>query len=133
MTIKPSGNIAIVWGSGGANGGANSITGSICETLTMTPKNAAPIDIENDEGFTAIQVMLRDGFDAKATYVYDSNRSIPAEGANITLVGPKQDGNAGTTNFNCTFWSFGFSRNKKKEKTVEISFTHRPLINGSPA
>lgn len=134
MTTKTAQNIAIVWGTNSAlsGGGNNAMTGAIIETLQVTPKNGSPIDIEEGSGLTAIQVMLKDGFDGKSTHVYDSNRALPAEGANITLVGPKNDGNVGTANYNCTFWSFSFSKNKKKEATVEMTFTYRPLINGDP-
>lgn len=131
--IKPSANIAIVWGSANAAAGANANvmpSGLILETLTITPKNADPIDIEGGVGFTAIQVGIKDGFNAKATGVYDSNKIMPAEGANITLVVPKSDGaTAGTENVNCTFWSWGFTKSRKKEQTIELNFTHRPDIN----
>jgi len=127
-TIKPSANIAIVWGTVNAvNAGMN---GLLIETLQLTPKNGAPIDIESGAGFAAVQVGLKDGFDGRATAAYDSNIALLAEGANIAVVGPKSDGNAGTTNINCTFWSWSFTRGKKKESTIEIVFTHRPDING---
>jgi hypothetical protein len=132
-TIKASSNIAIAWGSANAVSGANANvmpSGMLLETLQITPKNGDPTDIEDGNGFTAIQVGITDGFNAKATGVYDANKIMPAEGANITLVVPKSDGtNAGTTNVNCTFWSWGFARGRKSEKKVELSFTYRPLIN----
>lgn len=131
-TIKASGNIAIVWGAdNAANGGANILpTGMILETLTVTPKNADPIDIEGNAGFAAVQIGIKDGFNAKASGVYDSNKGLPAEGDNIVLVIPKADGaNVGTQNVNCTFWSWGFTRSRKKEQMVELNFTHRPDIN----
>lgn len=132
-TIKASGNIAIVWGTtNAANGGNNSIFGMLIETLTITPKNGDPIDIENGDGFAAIQVGLKDGFNAKATGVYDTTKIMPAEGQNITFVGPKQDGNSGTANYNCTFWSWGLSKSRKKETMVDVNFTYRPVINGDP-
>lgn len=131
-TIKASANIAIVWGTdNAANSGANILpTGMILETLTITPKNSDPIDIEGNAGFTAIQVGLKDGFNAKASGVWDGNKGLPAEGNNIVLVIPKSDGaNVGTQNVNCTFWSWGFTRARKKEQLVELNFTHRPDIN----
>lgn len=131
-TIKASANIAIVWGTdNAANGGANVLpSGMIAETLTVTPKNSEPIEIEGNAGFAAIQVGLEDGFNAKMTGVYDSNKAMPAEGQNIVLVVPKTDGaNNGTQNVNCTFWSWGFTKARKKEQLVELNFTHRPDIN----
>jgi hypothetical protein len=129
-TIVPSGNIAIVWGTVNA-GGAPS--GSIIETLSITPKDGDPIDIEGGAGFSKIQVGLWDGFGARATAVFDSNLAYPAKGSNVTLVGPKMNGNAGTANYNCTFWSWGFTRSRKKEKMIELNFTYRPDINGDPS
>jgi hypothetical protein len=134
--IKPSGNIAIIWGTvNAANAGANVMpTGLILESLSITPKNGDPIDIEGGAGFTAIQVGIKDGFSAKATGVYDSNKAMPAEGDAVTLIGPKQDGaNAGNANYNCTFWSWGLTKARKKETMVELNFTYRPDINGAPS
>lgn len=132
-TIKPSANIAIVWGTANAAAGSNANvlpSGMILETLQITPKNADPIDIEDGNGFTAIQVGLKDGFSAKASGVYDSNKIMPGEGANITLVVPKSDGaNAGTENVTCTFWSFEVNRARKTETKVTLNFTHRPQLN----
>lgn len=134
-TIKASANIAIKWGTvSAANAGANVMpTGMILETLSVTPKNSDPIDIEDGDGFSAVLVGLKDGFGAKATGVYDANKAMPAEGDAITLLGPKQDGaSTGTANYNCTFWSWGMTRSRKKEQMVELNFTHRPNINGAP-
>ena len=124
-TIK--GITAIVWGTDNAS---NMTDGLILETLSITPKNAEPIDIEGNLGFSAILVGLRDGFSARATAVFVSNKAFPQEGDNITLVGPRSNGTSGTNNYNCTFWSWNFTRGRKKEAMVELVFTHRPDING---
>lgn len=132
-TIKASANISIVWGTANAAAGANANcapSGMILETLSITPKNGDPIDIEGGEGFTAIQVGLKDGFNARATAVYDANKIMPGEGNTVTIVVPKSDGaNTGTTNVNCTFWSYSFSRSRKKESMVELVLTNRPDLN----
>ena len=129
-TIKPSANIAIVWGTANSINSPANTAGLILETLSITPKNSDPIDIEGGAGFTAIQVGIKDGFSAKASAVYDSNKAMPGEGDNIVVVVPKSDGaNAGTQNVNCTFWSWGFTRSRKKEAMIELTFTHRPDIN----
>jgi hypothetical protein len=130
-TIKAADNIAIVWGTeNAANFGTNMVGGTMLETLSITPKNGEPVDIEGGAGFAKIQVLVKDGFNARATAVYDSNKAIPAAGANVTLVGPKDDGvNTGTQNYNCTFWTWGFTKSRKKEKLIELFFTHRPDIN----
>lgn len=128
LQIKASSNIAVVWGTKNSVLG-NTLAGAICETLTLTPKNASPIDIEDGDGFAAIQVGLDDGFDAKSSHVYDSNKAMPVQGDTVVLVGPKNDGNAGTKNYNCTFWSWGATRSRKKEKMVDFTYTYRPNIN----
>ena len=124
--IKASGNIAIVWGTPNALG---NMTGIILETLTITPKNAMPIDIEDGPGFAAIQSFLEDGFDAKASWIFDSAKALPAAGSNIVLQGPNLGG-TGLANYNCTFWSASLTQAKKKESLCELTFTRRPGING---
>lgn len=125
-TIKAKGNLSIIWGLTNA---AN-LTGIELETLKITPKNKEPIDVEGSAGFSAILVGLKDGFNATASAIYDNNTALPAEGATISLVVPKNDGaNAGTQNVNCTFWSWDWSRDKKNPAKIELLFTHRPDIN----
>ena len=128
-TIKPSANIAIVWGTANSINSPNGVSGLILETLSITPKNGDPIDIEGGAGFAAIQVGIKDGFNAKATAVYDSNKALPAEGDSIVVVIPKSDGaNTGTQNVNCTFWSWGMGKARKKEATVVLNFTYTTEI-----
>jgi hypothetical protein len=129
-TTKASGNISIIWGTANGINSPSGLAGMILESLTFTPKNADAIDIENGDGLAAIQVFVEDGGDFKATGLYDSNRALPAAGANVVIVLPKSDGNAGTSNVNATFWSYGFSRGRKKEATVELNLTRRPTIDG---
>jgi len=126
-TIKPSGNIAILWGTDNA---MNAPSGALIDTLQLTPKNGSPIEIEGNRGFSAIQVGLQDGFDARVACVYDSNKAYPKQGDAVTLVGPNLDGNIGTHNYNCTMWSWQFGRTKKGQATIELTLTYRPDING---
>jgi hypothetical protein len=132
-TIKPSANISILWGTKNAANGPNANaapSGMLLETLSFTPKHGEPVDIEDGDGIAAIQV--HPGYDGgafRATGVYDQNKAMPVEGDNITVVMPKRDGNINTTNVNCSFWSWSFTRTRKKEATVELIFTHRPSIN----
>lgn len=130
-TIKAGANIAIVFGvKNGINIGANVINGLLLESLTLTPKNGAPIDIEDADGFSAALVGLKDGWDGKATAIYDSAKQMPEEGATATVVAPNTAANGvNTANLNCTFWSWGFTRTKKKEAVIELTFTNRPGIN----
>lgn len=129
--IKPTTPIVILWGT--ANGvlyNNASVIPFVVETISITPKNGGPIDIEGNQGFTAFQVGLDDGFDGKATCVYDSNLALPQLGDTIKIPIPLSNGTKGTNNTNCTVWSYGFSRGRKNEAKVELSFTNRPDING---
>lgn len=125
-TIKVQGNIAIVWGTKNAINAPNGLAGLVLDSLQLTPKNGEPVDIEDGDGLTIIQALAADGFNGKATAVYDANKALPAAGDNIQVLAPKGDGNAGTTVLNATFWSWSFSRSKKNPATVELSFTQRP-------
>jgi hypothetical protein len=126
-TIVTTDNIALVWGTPNAANLGNNAAGILIDSLTATPKNGEPIDIEGGAGFTKAQVYLDDGFNAKATCVFDSNIVYPVKGQAVTLVGPILDGsNKGTKNYNCRFWSAGWTRARKKEKMIELNFTHRP-------
>jgi hypothetical protein len=132
-TIKASNNISIIWGTtNAALGNSNVMNGALIDTLSVTPKNGEPIDIEGNQGFSAVLVGLDDGFSGRAACVFDSNVIYPAYGATVYVVGPRVDGTKGTANYNCNAWGFGFSRNKKGQKTIEITVTHRPDINGAP-
>ena len=63
-----SGTTTILWGTEGSFG----LTGAIVESLAITPKNAGPIgEIEDGNGATLANIMLDDGFDAKATCLFD--------------------------------------------------------------
>lgn len=120
----------MTWGTDNAVTGNNVLTGSLFEGLTITPKDGMPIDIEGPKGYTALQVGLVDGFDGKATAVFDANKAYPAKGADVVVLVPNISGGNGTQNVNCTFWSWGFTRTKKKEAMIELNFTYRPDING---
>lgn len=127
VTTKTSDNIAIVWGS--SNAVNTGLKGTLIDSMSLTPKNGAPVDIETGEGLSAIQVLIGDGFDGRAKATYDSNIAALSAGANIVVVAPKTDGNAGTANLNATFWSWSYTRSKKNPAEIEIVFTNRPGMN----
>ena len=79
------GTPAIVWGTGSTLGGANSLGGCVVDSLQLTPKNGEPIDIEGNDGMTSNLVLLVDGFNAKASVMYDSSKQYPGEGANAAI------------------------------------------------
>ncbi|MDE2105495.1 MAG: hypothetical protein KGL39_50175 [Patescibacteria group bacterium] len=136
----------IVWGTAGVLGGSIP-AGSIVQSIRLTPKNAAPIEIEDNDGITAFQILLRDGFNAKASVLYDASKSYPVEGANATLAlnwngalanavpfgEPGTNGGTATVaNGVATYTTLivgvspGFE--KKKEMMVDIDLTYRPNV-----
>lgn len=130
----------IVWGTGGI---LSIPAGAIVESLQLTPKNAEPIEIEDNNGIAAIEVLLRDGFNAKAALVYDSAKTWPVEGANCTLaVGwngsaanaiPFGEGNSaswanGVVTYTCLIASVSPTYAKKKEQMVDFNLTFRPNV-----
>jgi len=131
-TIKAISNLAILWGATNAASGPNSNTlpsGALIETIEITPKNGDPIEINDGDGFVAVQVFLDDGFDARISCVADSNKGLPKPGDAVVIVAPKLDGNAGTTNYNCTFWSATISRERGRDARVTMRVSRRPNIN----
>jgi hypothetical protein len=128
--VIKAGNIAIVWSTAnGAAGSANALpTGAVIETISVTPKNAEPLDINGSDGFSAILVGLDDGFNARVTFVYDANRPLPAFGDPVTLVVPRRDGNNGTANINCIAWGHSFNRSRNDVAKVELNITYRPHV-----
>lgn len=114
----------IIWGP------ANSLnlTGAIVESISVTPKNSDPIEIEDNEGFTAVMVLLLDGFNAKISCVYDRSKAWPADGANIALNLPVGTGsaNANLTSFTCLVASQAPSPTRKKEMMIDFNVVYRP-------
>jgi hypothetical protein len=117
----------IVWGTSNT---LNAPAGAIVDSIRITPKNGAPIEIEDNAGFAAIAVLLDDGFDAAMTCVYDMNKAWPNIGDNLKLALPGWTGsNNATTNYN------GFvgatpevDMARKREATIAYKFIYRPGI-----
>jgi len=86
--VNIKGTPSIVWGTGGVLGGSTGLSGAIIESLHLTPKNAEPIEIEGNDGTAANLVVLTDGFNARASVMYDASKSYPLEGSNATLALP---------------------------------------------
>ena len=99
------GTPSLKWGT---SNGLGTPAGAIVQSLRLTPKNGSPIDIEDNDGIAANLVLLRDGFNAKATVMYDAAKTWPVEGANVALNAsingasansyPFGEGNAATAN-----------------------------------
>jgi len=136
----------IAWGTGGVLG--NTIpSGSIVQSVKLTPKNGAPIEIEDNDGITAVEVILRDGFNAKASTLYDNAKTYPVEGANATLALNWNGANAnaipfgepgangGTANvangvvtYTVLVVAMGPAYEKKKEMMIDWDLTYRPNV-----
>ncbi len=98
-------------------------TSAIVMRMTATPKNGDPIEIEGNEGFAAVLVLLNDGFNATVECLYDSAITWPVEGANVTLKRPL-DGAALT----CLLASIEQSAERKREATVTMRLVYRPDV-----
>lgn len=136
----------IAWGTGGLLG--NSIpSGAIVQSVKLTPKNGSPIEIEDNDGITAIEVVLRDGFNGKFTTLYDNNKTWPVEGANCSLAlnwngasanaipfgeAGANGGNAtyanGVATYVCLIASISPAYERKKEMMVDWDVTYRPNV-----
>ena len=123
----------IAWGTGGVLG--NTIpSGSIVQSVKLTPKNGAPIEIEDNDGITAVEVILRDGFNAKASTLYDNAKTYPVEGANAIPFG-EPGANGGTANvangvvtYTVLVVAMGPAYEKKKEMMIDWDLTYRPNV-----
>lgn len=141
--VITKGTPAIVWGTANTlnSAAANGVGGSIIDSLQITPKNAEPIEIEGNDGTTSVEVILTDGFNAKASLVYDSSKVYPVEGANCTLAltyaasglfgvssGNQSVYSNGTTTYTCLVVSVSPAYAKKKEMMVDVALTYRPNV-----
>lgn len=118
LSATKKGITTIKWGTGSTLG---SPSAAIVESVRVSPKNKAPIEIEDSDGFAAILVFLKDGFDAEAVSVYDSALTWPSEGDAVTLT------IRGTT-YNCWVGSIEDSLARKKEATITLSLVYRPGV-----
>lgn len=141
MSLKQIKGIGtIVWGAGGILAAP---AGAIVDSLQLTPKNAEPIEIEDSDGLAAVQVVLRDGFNGKASVMYDNAKTWPIEGANVALAMPYNGAVAnaipfgegsgaavanGVVTYTCLVASVSPAYKKKGEAMVDISLTYRPNV-----
>ena len=130
----------IVWGTSGI---LNAPAGAIVQSLSLTPKNGEPIEIEDNDGIAAVEVLLRDGFNGKLSVLYDGAKTWPVEGANAALAIPFNGASAnaipfgegngasyanGVVTYTVLIASVAPSFNKKKEATMDYNVTYRPNV-----
>ena len=127
------GTPTIVWGTANQVG---SPSGAIVESLKLSPKNAKPIEIEDNNGYAAVEVLLIDGFDATIEVMMDTAKTFPVEGSNMNLVLPwvtagnlfGQSGANNTVTYTVLVCSLAPSTGRKKEGMVTIEATYRPGV-----
>lgn len=124
----------IGWGAGGANLLA-SPAGAIIDSVQITPKSPGPIaEIQDINGATVALGYLSDGFDAKVSCVYDTNKAWPAEFANVNIQLPVLDGNVPSNKtFLTTLATNPLTFARKKEVMIELTLNYRPGVHGAPA
>ena len=96
---------------------------AVVESGSITPKNNAPIEIEDNDGFAVTEILLDDGFNASFKCLYDSALTWPAVGDNVTLTLPKRGAKV------CTLVAIGEDISRKREAMITLELTHRPGIN----
>ncbi len=117
----------IKWGSGSALGTPST---AIVESISVTPKNGKPIEIEDNDGFAATLVLLQDGFDAEVTCLFDTALAWPTEGATVALTVPPLAGGGTLAPLNCTASGVpGYNVARKKEATIKFHLTYRPNVS----
>jgi hypothetical protein len=124
-TIK--GITTIVWGT---DNGVATPAGAIIESLKVTPKNGAPIEIEDNNGFAAVLVLLPDGFNAQASCVYDKAKVWPQVGANVVVNVPNTAAaNANNVAYTCLVGSDPeIDQARKREAHISLNLVYRPGV-----
>jgi hypothetical protein len=125
-TIK--GISTIVWGTDNLMA---TPAGAIIESGTITPKNGEPIEIDDNNGFTAVEVILDDGFNAKVHCLYDKAKVWPQVSANVVLNLPNTASNSGNTvAYTCLVGAMPeLTQNRKKEAMIQFSLHYRPGVS----
>lgn len=131
LSAVAKGITTITWGIGLSANSNGAFVGAIVESGKITPKNGAPIEIEDSQGFTAVVVFLDDGFDASLTLVYDSAKAWPNIAAKVTLSLPTWSGAvANATSYNCFVAATPeIDEGRKKEATIAYKISYRPGLN----
>lgn len=134
------GTPTITWGTSNMLGAP---AGAIVESARFTPKNGSPIEIEDNNGIASNLILLRDGFNAKVSCLYDGSKTWPVEGANVALTAqingatansyPFGEGNAATyannaVTYYCSVVSVETNYHRKKEGMIELNLSYRPNV-----
>lgn len=112
----------IKWGSSGAVTAA-ALTSAIVARASFTGKNGSAIEIEDNDGFAKVMVLLEDGFDATVECVYDSAITWPSIGATVALKRPRD-----ATALNCLLADIEDTQERKKEAMLTMKLHYRPGV-----
>jgi hypothetical protein len=125
--IKKQGLATIVWGTDNM---LATPAGAIIESGKITPKNGAPIEIEDNNGFAISAVILDDGFDAKFSLLYDTAKAYPDSNAKVVVNLPNTlAANGNSIAYNCWVGATPeLDQNRKKEAMISFTVLYRPGI-----
>lgn len=117
----------IIWGTANQLG---SPAGAVVQSISITPKNAEPIEIEDNNGFTAAEIVLDDGFNARVSILADTAKQLPAVGGNVALSIPSSiaNGNIALNNYSCLVASVAPSTERKREAMIDLNLVYRPGV-----
>ena len=118
-TPLKKGITTITWGSGGLAPWGSAIV----ESITYKPQ-MIDAEIEDNDGFTAADVLGDNGFDAEAKCVYDSAVAWPNIGDTATLKSPRD-----TVGKACLVVAIAEDASRKKEAMITISLKYRPNMS----
>ena len=107
-------------------------SGAIIESGKITPKNGEPIEIEDGQGFAAVEVFLDDGFNATVAFLYDQAKAWPNVAQKVTLTLPawNNTANANTITYNCFVAATPeLDLARKKEGTITYQIRYRPGLD----
>lgn len=122
-TIK--GLTTIKWGTSGRLTEA-AYTNAVVVRMTLTPKNGAPIDIEDNDGFSKALVYLDDGFEATVECLYDTAITWPSTlGSAVNLKRPHPNAEAALV---CGLAAIEQAAERKKETTLTLKLVYRPGV-----
>jgi hypothetical protein len=121
---------SIVWGTYNA---MTAPAGAVIISGKVTPKNRAPIEIEDGNGFAISEIVLRDGFDASFDLLFDSTLSWPNAGSNCVVLLPcagyNTSANTNTAAFTCLIGGDpAIDLARKREATITYNLTYRPGV-----
>jgi len=129
------GIVSLFWGTDGLLPTANA---TVVQSINIRPVTV-DVEIDSNAGSTGAEVLLDNGFDATAKYLYDGNLTQPALGATVGLRIPSQATGAtqsamttalaAATTYKCLVVKppiYNIDAERKKESYVTLELKYRP-------